>query len=46
VHVLIIKITSAVTTTVIGEMKIIMILGLSAVVLEEAGMWTLKMLIG
>jgi solute carrier family 35 protein E4 len=35
VHTLVIKITSSVTTTVIGEMKIILILVLSAVILGE-----------
>ena len=35
IHSLVIKITSAVTTTVIGEMKIVLILVLSAVVLGE-----------
>ena len=38
IHSLVIKITSAVTTTVIGEMKIVLILVLSAVVLGEGEM--------
>uniref|UniRef100_A0A7R9VU54 Sugar phosphate transporter domain-containing protein n=1 Tax=Chlamydomonas euryale TaxID=1486919 RepID=A0A7R9VU54_9CHLO len=46
VHVLVIKVTSAVTTTVIGEMKIVLILMLSAGLLDEAGIWTTKMLVG
>ena len=37
VHSLVINITSAVTTTVIGEMKIVLILVLSAVLLGERG---------
>jgi hypothetical protein len=35
IHSLVIKVTSAVTTTVIGEMKIVLILVLSAVMLGE-----------
>mmetsp|Transcript_16545 Transcript_16545/g.35792 ORF Transcript_16545/g.35792 Transcript_16545/m.35792 type:complete len:368 (+) Transcript_16545:182-1285(+) len=46
VHSLVIKITSSVTTTVLGEMKIVLILVLSAMMLGEARIWTLKMLIG
>ena len=37
VHSLVINITSAVTTTVIGEMKIVLILVLSALLLGERG---------
>lgn len=46
VHSFVIKVTSSVTTTVIGEMKIVLILILSAIVLDEGNIWTLKMLIG
>ncbi|GAX79732.1 hypothetical protein CEUSTIGMA_g7173.t1 [Chlamydomonas eustigma] len=46
IHSLVIKITSAVTTTVIGEMKIVLILALSALILGESDIWTLKMLVG
>ena len=46
VHSFVIKVTSSVTTTVIGEMKIVLILILSAVVLDELEIWTLKMLVG
>lgn len=46
VHSYVIKITSAVTTTVIGEMKIILILVLSSIMLGESSMWTLQMLVG
>lgn len=41
IHSLVIKVTSSVTTTVIGEMKIVLILLLSAVVLGE---WTAQWL--
>ncbi|PNW85405.1 hypothetical protein CHLRE_03g184850v5 [Chlamydomonas reinhardtii] len=46
IHSLVIKVTSSVTTTVIGEMKIVLILLLSAVVLGESDVWTVKMMIG
>eukprot|EP00199_Chlamydomonas_sp_CCMP681_P006797 CAMPEP_0119117696 /NCGR_PEP_ID=MMETSP1180-20130426/52983_1 /TAXON_ID=3052 ORGANISM="Chlamydomonas cf sp, Strain CCMP681" /NCGR_SAMPLE_ID=MMETSP1180 /ASSEMBLY_ACC=CAM_ASM_000741 /LENGTH=294 /DNA_ID=CAMNT_0007106981 /DNA_START=115 /DNA_END=996 /DNA_ORIENTATION=- len=39
VHSLVIKLTSSVTTTVIGEAKIILILVLSSVWLGESGIW-------
>lgn len=46
VHVLTIKVMSSVTTTVIGEMKIVMILLLSAALLGEDNMWTIHMVVG
>jgi hypothetical protein len=39
IHSLVIKITSAVTTTVIGEMKIVLILELSALMLGKFEVW-------
>ncbi|KAG2499852.1 hypothetical protein HYH03_002143 [Edaphochlamys debaryana] len=46
IHSLVIKVTSSVTTTVIGEMKIVLILLLSAVVLGESDVWTVKLMVG
>ncbi|GIL72975.1 hypothetical protein Vretimale_4622 [Volvox reticuliferus] len=46
IHSWVIKATSSVTTTVIGEMKIVLILLLSAIVLGESEVWTVKMMIG
>lgn len=46
IHSQVIKVTSSVTTTVIGEMKIVAILLLSAVILGESDVWTIKMMIG
>lgn len=46
IHYLMIKVTSSVTTTVIGEMKIVLILLLSASLLGEAKIWTFKMVLG
>eukprot|EP00798_Chlamydomonas_sp_ICE-L_P000372 gene372-1760_t len=46
VHSMVIKVTSSVTTTVVGEMKIVLILILSAILLAEDDIWTLKMLVG
>ncbi|EFJ52147.1 hypothetical protein VOLCADRAFT_116181 [Volvox carteri f. nagariensis] len=46
IHSWVIKATSSVTTTVIGEMKIVLILLLSAIVLGESDVWTVKMMIG
>ncbi|PNH12388.1 putative sugar phosphate/phosphate translocator [Tetrabaena socialis] len=46
IHSLVIKVTSSVTTTVIGEMKIVLLLLLSAIVLGESDVWTTKMMIG
>lgn len=46
IHALVIKWTSAVTTTVIGEVKIVALLLLSAFLLDEGKEFTLRMLIG
>lgn len=46
VHSLVIKVTSSVTTTVLGEMKIIFILILSSLWLGESDIYTAKMLLG
>lgn len=46
VHYLLIKFTSSVTTTVLGEMKIVLILVLSAFMLGESRIWSLQMLLG
>lgn len=46
VHTYVIKVTSSVTTTVIGEMKIVLILVLSSFMLGEYGIWTWKLLLG
>jgi drug/metabolite transporter (DMT)-like permease len=46
VHALVIKRTSAVTTTVIGEIKIVALLALSALLLGESKDFTAKMLFG
>ncbi|GFR41028.1 hypothetical protein Agub_g1460 [Astrephomene gubernaculifera] len=46
IHSFVIKVTSSVTTTVIGEMKIVLILLLSAIILGESDVWTAKMLLG
>lgn len=45
-HSLVIKVTSSVTTTVLGEMKIVLILLLSAIVLGESDIWTVRMMVG
>mmetsp|Transcript_32881 Transcript_32881/g.83458 ORF Transcript_32881/g.83458 Transcript_32881/m.83458 type:complete len:373 (+) Transcript_32881:143-1261(+) len=46
VHSLVIKVTSSVTTTVLGEAKIVLLLVLSSIWLGEADIWTPKMLLG
>ncbi|KAG7666954.1 hypothetical protein Ndes2526B_g04567 [Nannochloris sp. 'desiccata'] len=46
IHALVIKRTSAVTTTVIGEIKIVALLALSALLLGESKDFTAKMLFG
>lgn len=46
VHYLVIRSTSSVTATVLGEMKIVTILVLSAILLGESSIWTLQMLVG
>lgn len=46
VHYLMIQLTSSVTTTVLGEMKIVLILVLSAVFLGESKIWSLNMVLG
>ena len=46
IHALVIKRTSAVTTTVIGEIKIVGLLILSAILLGESKDFTAKMLLG
>lgn len=46
IHSLVVQVTSSVTTVVVGEMKIVVILLLSAVLLGEANVWTLKMMVG
>lgn len=45
-HYMMIYVTSSVTTTVIDEMRIILILLLSAVLLGESGLWTFKFVTG
>lgn len=46
IHSMVIKQTSAVTTTVIGEVKIVALLLLSAIILQESKIFTGKMLLG
>lgn len=46
IHYLVIKMTSAVTTTVLGEMKIVLLLILSAIMLGEGKEWTPRMTCG